>query len=110
MFKPIPVVYNLVLPILWYHAEIVELKKVKVVHYCAVGSKPWKYTGKEVNMDREDVKMLFAKWWDIYNDKLLDFNAEDSIPVRQKNILRPSIMALIPAFPAQESIDCQIIE
>ncbi|KAF5940941.1 hypothetical protein HYC85_022108 [Camellia sinensis] len=61
-------------------------------------------------MDREDVKMLFAKWWDIYNDKLLDFNAEDSIPVRQKNILRPLIMALIPAFPTQESIDCQIIE
>ncbi|KAL7169285.1 hypothetical protein ACSBR2_034350 [Camellia fascicularis] len=110
MFKPFPVVYNLVLPILWYHPEIVELKKIKVVHYCTVGSKPWKYTGKEANMDREDVKMLVAKWWDIYNDKLLDFNDEDSIPVRPKNILRPSIMALMATFPAQESIGCQIIE
>ncbi|CAL5422713.1 unnamed protein product [Camellia sinensis] len=75
---------NLVLPILWYHPENVEHKTVKVVHHCAVGSKPWKYTGKEANMGREDVKMLVAKWWDIYDDKLLDFNAEDSIPVRPR--------------------------
>lgn len=24
-------------------------------------------------MDREDVKMLIKKWWDIYNDESLDF-------------------------------------
>ncbi|KAL7213967.1 hypothetical protein ACSBR1_026402 [Camellia fascicularis] len=71
-FKPIPVVYNLVLPILWCHPENVELEKVKVVHFCATGAKPWKYTGKEDNMQREDVKMLIAKWWNVYNDELLN--------------------------------------
>nr|GFC13732.1 galactinol synthase 2 [Tanacetum cinerariifolium] len=44
-----------------------------VVHYCADGSKPWRYTGKEVNMDREDIKMLVKKWWGIYNDESLDY-------------------------------------
>ncbi|CAL5422734.1 unnamed protein product [Camellia sinensis] len=71
-FKPIPVIYNLVLPILWHHPEKVEFEKVKVVHYCATGSKPWNYTPKEDNMHREDVKMLIAKWWNVYNDELLN--------------------------------------
>ncbi|ONK68567.1 uncharacterized protein A4U43_C05F13420 [Asparagus officinalis] len=75
IYKPIPLVYNLVLAMLWRHPENVELDKVKVVHYCAAGSKPWRYTGKEVNMDRDDIKMLVAKWWDIYNDESLDFMA-----------------------------------
>ncbi|KAL9680088.1 hypothetical protein QQ045_017964 [Rhodiola kirilowii] len=43
---------------LWRHPENVELEKVKVVHYCTTGSKPWRYTGKEANKDREDIKML----------------------------------------------------
>lgn len=37
------------------------------------GSKPWRYTGKEENMQREDIKMLVQKWWDIYNDASLDY-------------------------------------
>jgi inositol 3-alpha-galactosyltransferase len=74
-YKPIPLVYNLVLAMLWRHPENVQLEKVKVVHYCAAGSKPWRYTGKEANMDREDIKMLVKKWWDIYNDETLDFKA-----------------------------------
>jgi len=37
------------------------------------GSKPWRYTGKEDNMDREDIKMLVNKWWDIYHDESLDY-------------------------------------
>lgn len=37
------------------------------------GSKPWRYTGKEENMQREDIKMLVQKWWDIYNDETLDY-------------------------------------
>ncbi|KAJ6725611.1 GALACTINOL SYNTHASE 4 [Salix purpurea] len=61
---------------LWRHPENVEVEKVKVVHYCAAGSKPWRYTGEEANMDREDIKMLVAKWWDIYNDESLDFKVE----------------------------------
>ncbi|ONK63160.1 uncharacterized protein A4U43_C07F12030 [Asparagus officinalis] len=71
IYKPIPLVYNLVLAMLWRHPENVQLDKVKVVHYCAAGSKPWRYTGKEENMDREDIKALVEKWWDIYNDATL---------------------------------------
>ncbi|KAF8408255.1 hypothetical protein HHK36_007403 [Tetracentron sinense] len=95
MYKPIPPLYNLVLAMLWRHPENVELEKVKVVHYCAAGSKPWRYTGKEFNMDREDIKMLVAKWWDIYNDESLDFKAEDPVP-EGETFSRPSIMAAMP--------------
>ncbi|XP_010039525.2 galactinol synthase 2 [Eucalyptus grandis] len=73
VFKSIPNVYNLVLPMLWRHPENVELDTVKVVHYCAAGSKPWRYTGKEENMDRDDIKMLVKRWWDIYDDESLDY-------------------------------------
>eukprot|EP00249_Psilotum_nudum_P011395 c23146_g1_i1 orf=149-1207(-) len=73
IYKPIPLVYNLVMAMLWRHPENVELEKVKVVHYCANGSKPWRYTGLEANMQREDIKMLVQKWWDVYNDKTLDY-------------------------------------
>nr|GEX37635.1 galactinol synthase 2 [Tanacetum cinerariifolium] len=68
---------------LWRHPENFDLEKVKVVHYCADGSKPWRYTGKEVNMDREDIKMLVKKWWDIYNDESLDYwrIRGDSMPI-----------------------------
>ncbi|KAL9233459.1 hypothetical protein vseg_008458 [Gypsophila vaccaria] len=74
IYKPIPPVYNLVLAMLWRHPENVVLDDVKVVHYCAAGSKPWRYTGKEENMEREDIKMLVKKWWDIYEDETLDYN------------------------------------
>ncbi|KAK6118133.1 hypothetical protein DH2020_048117 [Rehmannia glutinosa] len=73
IYKPIPNVYNLVLAMLWRHPENVELDQVKVVHYCAAGSKPWRYTGKEENMQREDIKHLVKKWWDIYNDESLNY-------------------------------------
>lgn len=36
------------------------------------GSKPWRFSGKEENMEREDIKTLVHKWWDIYNDPSLD--------------------------------------
>lgn len=74
IYKPIPNKYNLVLAMLWRHPENVEVDKVKVVHYCAAGSKPWRYTGEEENMDRQDIKMLVKKWRDIYNDESLDYN------------------------------------
>lgn len=74
-YKPIPNVYNLVLAMLWRHPENVDLEAVKVVHYCAAGSKPWRYTGAEENMDREDIKVLVKKWWDIYDDEALDYSS-----------------------------------
>ncbi|KAL2533418.1 Galactinol synthase 4 [Abeliophyllum distichum] len=89
-YKPIPQVYNLVLCLLWYHPEKVELKEVKVVHYCAAGSKPWSYTGLEANMDRKDVKMLVEKWWDVFNNETLDFKAEDSVPQATQSLM-PSV-------------------
>ncbi|KAL8224819.1 hypothetical protein R6Q57_017376 [Mikania cordata] len=73
IYKPLPLIYNLVLAMLWRHPENVDLEQVKVVHYCAAGSKPWRYTGVEENMQREDIKMLVKRWWDIYNDKSLDY-------------------------------------
>ncbi|XP_015071077.1 galactinol synthase 1 [Solanum pennellii] len=85
IYRPIPLVYNLVLAMLWRHPENVELDKVKVVHYCAAGSKPWRYTGKEENMEREDIKLLVKKWWDIYNDESLDYNR--SVGMNQVNVI-----------------------
>ncbi|KAL1293824.1 hypothetical protein HN51_054473 [Arachis hypogaea] len=80
IYKPIPLDYNLVLAMLWRHPQNVDLQKVKVVHYCAAGSKPWRYTGKEENMQREDIKKLVQKWWDIYNDSSLDYKKPDVDP------------------------------
>ncbi|KAJ4960157.1 hypothetical protein NE237_020067 [Protea cynaroides] len=95
MYKPIPLVYNLVLAMLWRHPENVDLEKVKAVHYCAAGSKPWRFTGKEENMDREDIKMLVEKWWEVYNDESLDFKPEDPEP-EGETFSKPSIRANMP--------------
>ncbi|KAL9234911.1 hypothetical protein vseg_009724 [Gypsophila vaccaria] len=78
IYKPIPGIYNLVLAMLWRHPENVNLNEVKVVHYCAAGSKPWRYTGDEENMGREDIKMLVTKWWEIYEDETLDYKPEEA--------------------------------
>ncbi|KAH7510712.1 galactinol synthase 1 [Ziziphus jujuba] len=95
IYKPIPPVYNLVLAMLWQHPEKVNLDEVKVVHYCAAGSKPWRYTGQEVHMDREDIKKLVTKWWDIYNDESLDFKNDESLEAGE-TFTRSSIMASMP--------------
>ncbi|GLT38100.1 hypothetical protein SLA2020_123670 [Shorea laevis] len=93
IYKPIPNIYNLVLAMLWRHPENVELDKVKVVHYCAAGSKPWRYTGREENMQREDIKMLVKIWWNIYNDESLDYKkpvvveAGDAEPVNLQSFI-----------------------
>ncbi|KAK1298597.1 Galactinol synthase 1 [Acorus calamus] len=91
MYKPIPPIYSLVLAMQWRHPENIQLDKVKVVHYCAAGSKPWRYTGEEANMNREDIKMLVAKWWDVYNDKSLDYKPEEA-----EAFSRPSIIVSMP--------------
>lgn len=65
------------------------------------GSKPWRYTGKEENMQREDIKMLVQKWWDIYNDESLDYKApEVEAPEKAVN-MEPYIAALSEAAPVQ---------
>ncbi|KAK4259550.1 hypothetical protein QN277_005872 [Acacia crassicarpa] len=96
-YSPISNNYNLVLAMLWRHPENVRLEDVKVVHYYAAGSKPWRFTGKEVKMDREDIKMLVKKWWEIYEDETLDY--ENTVNVeRIKGALTES--GGIQYFPA----------
>ncbi|KAK3415361.1 hypothetical protein EUGRSUZ_H00902 [Eucalyptus grandis] len=75
IYKPLPLEYNLPLSMLWHHPEKVDLEEVKVVHYCEAGSKPWMYTWQENtgNMQREGIKIWVKKWWDIYEDKALDY-------------------------------------
>ena len=45
-------------------------------------------------MDREDIKLLVKKWWDIYNDESLDYkNRLASVEVEagaEKNCLNDS--------------------
>ncbi|KAK7278037.1 hypothetical protein RJT34_23059 [Clitoria ternatea] len=96
-YRPIPNVYNLVLAMLWRHPENVELDKVKVVHYCAAGSKPWRYTGKEENMEREDIKMLVKKWWDIYEDESLDYNNPVNVDKFTAALLEAGGIKFVPA-------------
>ncbi|CAK7340478.1 unnamed protein product [Dovyalis caffra] len=95
IYKPIPSDYNLVLAMLWRHPENINLDRVKVVHYCAAGSKPWRYTGKEENMDREDIKMLVQNWWDIYNDESLDY--KNTVVAAAEAELQPFLAALSEA-------------
>ncbi|KAF8039747.1 hypothetical protein BT93_B2076 [Corymbia citriodora subsp. variegata] len=91
IYRPLPLTYNFGTSMLWRHPEEVELEKVKVVQYCAAGSKPWMCSGQEDadNMQREglkmqvkklwdfavkeDIKMLVQKWRDIYEDESLDY-------------------------------------
>ncbi|KAA0038113.1 galactinol synthase 2 [Cucumis melo var. makuwa] len=97
VYKPIPLEFNLVLAMLWRHPENVDLDRVKVVHYCAAGSKPWRYTGKEENMQREDIKMLVKNWWDIYDDPSLDYMPPP--PVSTAEDVHRFISALSEAGP-----------
>ena len=38
VYKPLPLVFNLVLAMLWRHPENIDVEKVKVAHYCAAVS------------------------------------------------------------------------
>ncbi|KAG8641722.1 hypothetical protein MANES_12G027401v8 [Manihot esculenta] len=45
--------------------------------------------GKEANMEREDIKMVVKKWWDIHNDEsLADLKAENSVPAEEETFSR----------------------
>ncbi|GLJ23675.1 hypothetical protein SUGI_0448350 [Cryptomeria japonica] len=100
-YKPIPLVYNLVLAMLWRHPENVDLDTVKVVHYCAAGSKPWRFTGKEENMEREDIKRLVNNWWEIYDDESLDgVRRCEVVQEMSANALRSAMPEATNALPA----------
>ena len=47
-------------------------------------------------MDREDIKTLVARWWEIYNDESLDYKPENPISDEEANFSRSSIMASMP--------------
>ncbi|XP_059290516.1 galactinol synthase 1-like isoform X2 [Lycium ferocissimum] len=78
-----------------YKDLLKTLKITPPTPFAEQGSKPWRYTGKEENMEREDIKMLVQKWWDIYNDGSLDYKkpvnqgADNSEPIN----LQPLIAA-----------------
>ncbi|TXG66232.1 hypothetical protein EZV62_007507 [Acer yangbiense] len=90
IYKHIPNVYKLILAMLWRHPENVDLNQVKVVHYYANGSKPWRFTGNDEHMDRNDIKMQVKKWWEIYEDESLDYiNTVPPAPTTGDNKLPP---------------------
>ncbi|XP_061371928.1 galactinol synthase 2-like [Gastrolobium bilobum] len=96
-YKPIPNVYNLVFAMLWRHPENVEFEKIQVAHYCAFGSKPWRFTGKEENMDREDIKKLVDMWWEIYDDETLDYNNTVNVERFKGALLEAGGVKFVPA-------------
>lgn len=65
------------------------------VNVCIQGSKPWRYTGKEDNMQREDIKMLVEKWKAIYEDESLDYKR--TLMQDGRAVLTPLISAVIAA-------------
>ena len=50
-------------------------------------------------MDREDIKKLVARWWEIYNNESLDFKGENSVP-GEETLSRSSILSSNPEPPA----------
>uniref|UniRef100_A0A1D1YRC8 Hexosyltransferase n=1 Tax=Anthurium amnicola TaxID=1678845 RepID=A0A1D1YRC8_9ARAE len=94
VYQPIPNNYNLVMAMLWRHPENVHLDHVVVVHYCAAGSKPWRYTGKEENMQRDDIKSLVKRWWDVYNDETLDYQGPPAEQQPEGGAKKPLLAAL----------------
>ena len=73
--------------------EPVDFYQILIRNWVFQGSKPWRYTGEEANMDREDIKMLVKKWWDIYNDESLDYKPEEEA---DESFSKPSILASLP--------------
>lgn len=53
-------------------------------------------------MEREDIKMLVAKWWEVYNDESLDFKADQNpaaVAGEDQTFSKSSIMASMPHEP-----------
>ncbi|GLJ23680.1 hypothetical protein SUGI_0448400 [Cryptomeria japonica] len=86
VYRPLSPEYNLVTAMLWRHPEKVDIHRTKVVHYCADGAKPWRFSGKEQNMDREDVRIFVERWWSIYNDSSLEVKGENGVEANSRKI------------------------
>jgi len=48
-------------------------------------------------MEREDIKMLVKKWWDIYEDKSLDYNNSLNAQRLAAPLLEAGGLSFIPA-------------
>ncbi|KAH9319213.1 hypothetical protein KI387_020982 [Taxus chinensis] len=62
---------------LTFHNMMETLMSTPPTPFAEQGSKPWRFTGKEENMEREDIKKLVSKWWEIYNDESLDLRSSE---------------------------------
>ncbi|XP_059643642.1 galactinol synthase 1 isoform X2 [Cornus florida] len=56
------------------------------------GAKPWRFTGEEENMQREDIKMVVEKWWEIYNDKSLDYKSSTKDDVMVSAVIEADVV------------------
>lgn len=48
-------------------------------------------------MDREDIKMLVKKWWDVYNDEALDYKGPVLVDGVDEQRNQPLLAALSEA-------------
>lgn len=55
-------------------------------------------------MDREDIKMLVKKWWDIYEDETLDYNNPVNVDRFTKALLEAGGVKFVPAPSAAQSV------
>lgn len=52
-------------------------------------------------MQREDIKMLVKKWWDIYNDESLDYKMPVEVADGEEVKMQPFLAALSEAGAVQ---------
>lgn len=55
---------------------------------------------RRVDMERDDIKMLVKKWWDIYSDESLDYKPEDTKVTLLKGALTEPGKALLKLAPS----------
>jgi inositol 3-alpha-galactosyltransferase len=51
----------------------------------------------EENMQREDIKMLVKKWWDVYEDESLDYKQPVNANHLASSILEAYDLKVVPA-------------
>lgn len=50
-------------------------------------------------MEREDIKILVKKWWEIYEDETLDYNNDNSVNLQpfSSPLSEPDVIPLVSA-------------